>query len=132
MPEKLEHELNLIYEERIGDFLFLLGTLLAFASNFQAENSLLRKPALQKKFLQNKSAVTIASASWLFFLASILFTYVSVTRLKDLDISHNTETAETTVKGTRLAAIGNIVKFIGFGITAIAYQLKAIDTESFR
>lgn len=127
MSDKKQQELNLIYEERIGDFLFLLGTILAFVSNFQSENALLRKPSGQENPPENKSAATIASASWLFFFASILFTHVSIIRLIDQEIFMHNHISETSAEGTRLAALGNIVKSIGFAISAIAYQLKAID-----
>lgn len=117
---KQELDLSLIYEERIGDFLFLLGTILAFISNFQAEQSLLKEKTSKLKPNEEKSAVTIVAASWLFFLASILFTHASIMRLINLNLN----TSLSFIKGTKLAVPGNLLKAAGFGITAIAYLLK--------
>lgn len=123
---KEELDLSLIYEERIGDFLFLLGTILAFISNFQAEKSLLTEKTSKLKPTEENSAMTIAVASWLFFLASILFTHVSVLRLVDLKSTSTLKTSLSFIKGTKLAVSGNLLKAAGFGIAAIAYLLKLI------
>lgn len=125
MPKK-GLDLSLIYEERTGDFLFLLGTILAFISNFEAEQSLCTERASTVKPLEENSAMTITAASFLFFLASILFTHVAVIRLIELKSSLNSKTSPVLIKGTRLVATGNLLKTAGFGISAIAYQLKLI------
>ncbi|WP_425803682.1 hypothetical protein ACHOLT_18535 [Desulfitobacterium sp. Sab5] len=125
MPQK-ELDLSLIYEERTGDFLFLLGTILAIISNFQAEQSLLTEEALKFKPIEENSAMTTAAASWLFFLASILFTHVSIMRLANLESASTLKTSLSFIKGTKLVVPGNLLKTAGFGIAAIAYQLKLI------
>lgn len=127
VPKELD--LSLIYEERAGDFLFLLGTILAFISNFQAEQSLLTEKTSRLKPTEEKSAKTIIFASWLFFLASILFTHVAIMRSVDLNSSLTLKTSPSLIKGTKLAVLGNLLKFAGFGITAIAYQLKLIHIK---
>lgn len=117
-------DLSLIYEERTGDFLFLLGTILAFTSNFAAEQSLRTEKAMRVKHKEENSARTITAASWLFFLASILFTHVAIIRLIELKSSLNSKTSPALIKGTSLLVTGDLLKTAGFGIAAIAYLLK--------
>jgi len=117
-------DLILIYEERTGDFLFLLGTILAFISNYQGEESLLTEKGLKAKTKEVDSALSITAASWLFFLASILFTHVAIIRLEELKSTSNEETSPVLTRGTKLVVVGNSLKTAGFGIAAIAYQLK--------
>ena len=122
-------DLTLIYEERTGDFLFLLGTILAFISNFKAEQSLLTEKTLTVKPEAEKSAMSIALASWLFFLASILFTHVAIIRfieLKSPQSPSGSKNFPLLVKGSKLLIIGDLPKTAGFGIGAIAYLLKLI------
>ncbi len=118
-------ELSLVHEERIGDALFLLGTILAFIANYQAEQALITTP--EAKPLPNQSAYTITLASWLFFLSSILFTHVAIIRWMELKSTRNSKTSPVLIKGTKWATIGNILKSVGFGLAAIGYQLKASD-----
>ena len=122
-------DLTLIYEERTGDFLFLLGTILAFISNFKAEQSLLTEKTLTVKPEAEKSAMSIALASWLFFLASVLFTHVAIIRFIELKSSQSPSASKNfpvLVKGSKLLIIGDLPKTAGFGIAAIAYLLKLI------
>lgn len=117
-------DLTLTYEERAGDLLFLLGTILAFISNYQEEQALLTENVSMVKPKDIDSAMSITAASWLFFLASILFTHVAIVRLEELGSTTNLKTSLVLTRGTKLAVIGNLLKSAGFGIAAIAYQLK--------
>lgn len=121
---KTEVDFSLIYEERIGDILFLLGTILAIISNYQAEQSLINKQ-LKINSTQDYSAYTIATASLLFLVASILFSYVAIIRLMELRSTTNSKVLPLMLKGSKFTAIGNVFKVIGFGLAAIGYQLKA-------
>ena len=121
--------LSLIYEERTGDFLFLMGTILAFVSNFQAEESLRTEKNLKVKTKEANSLISATAASLLFFLASILFSHVAIIRFAELKSNSNSKTSPEFRKGTALAALGNIVKSAGFGIAAIASLLKLSDVK---
>ncbi|AET67016.1 hypothetical protein Desor_1354 [Desulfosporosinus orientis DSM 765] len=128
MPKE-DLDLTLIYEERTGDFLFLLGTILAFISNFKAEQSLLTEKLLTVKPEEEKSTMSIALASWLFLLASILFTHVAIIRFIELKSQQSPTKSKNfpiLIKGSKLLIIGDITKTAGFGIAAIAYLLKLI------
>ncbi|MGE5629592.1 MAG: hypothetical protein ACM3TR_00685 [Caulobacteraceae bacterium] len=124
-------DLNLIQQERVGDTLFLIGTILAFISADQAENTIVQKPASQSSERSssspiNNSAITIAIASWIFLIASIIFANVASTRLAEQTTTKaSTETAaDKTLIADQIAAFGSIVKVIGFVLVAIANQIK--------
>lgn len=120
-----EHlDLTLTYEERAGDLLFLLGTILAFISTYQEEQALLTENVPTVKPKEIDSAMSITAASWLFFLASILFTHVAIVHLEELKSTPNLRISLVFTRGTKLAVIGNLLKSAGFGTAAIAYQLK--------
>lgn len=117
--------LSLVYQERIGDILFLIGTLLAIISTYQAERIIVdiifdRRPRSER----DDSANTIALESWFFFIASIIFARVGVIRWTEL-IASKAEAAPLLIKGSELSTLGGIIKVIGFGLSAIGNQLKA-------
>lgn len=122
-------DLNLVYQERLGDFIFLLGTLLAIISTYQAERAIIVK-LLKIRSASDSSAYTIAAASWLFFIASIFFAHVAIVRLIEIEMTTNSQASPSMLKAGRLVAIGNILKFIGFGLAAIGNQLKANLSQS--
>ncbi|NLI91142.1 MAG: hypothetical protein GX434_02735 [Peptococcaceae bacterium] len=126
--QNIYFDLNLIYQERFGDVLFLIGTILAIISTYQAE-----KFTLEKLFKiipsQNNSAYTIAAASWIFFIASIIFAYVAIARYDEVK-STDPNVSPVTLKGGEITAIGNIFKVIGFGLAAVGNQLKANSTTA--
>ncbi|MCG1025402.1 hypothetical protein [Dehalobacter sp.] len=120
-----ELDLSLIYKERTGDILFLIGTLLAIISTYQAVQSTIGKYFFRSS--KNDSAFTIATASWLFFAASIIFAYVAVIRYEEV-AAIDPYISSSTLLGGKFTAIGNTVKVIGFGLSAIGNQIKANST----
>lgn len=123
MNDTTNLDLSLVYQERLGDIIFLIGTILAIISTRQAERSIIGK-LLKIKFTQNDSAYTIAAASWLFFVASIIFAYTAIIRYDEI-LETDPNVSPLTVRGGKATAIGNIFKVIGFGLAAIGNQLKA-------
>lgn len=115
-------DIILVYEERIGDIIFLIGTILAIVSTYQAEDSIISK--LYKIKPSDNSVYTIATASWLFLIASIVFAHVSIVRLIGLSETINASTSDLTLKTSQIVTIGNIVKVIGFGLAAIGNQYR--------
>lgn len=121
---KTDVDLNLIYQERIGDILFLVGTILAIISTYQAENSIIAK-LLKIKSAPDNSANTTAAASWLFFIASLIFAHVAIIRLAEIRSTTGSIVSPLMLRGSKISTIGNIFKAIGFGLAAIGNQLKA-------
>ncbi|HVJ48128.1 hypothetical protein [Desulfitobacterium sp.] len=121
---KEDIDLSLVYKERVGDILFLLGTILAIISTYQAEQSIVTK-LLRIKSTQDNSANTTALASWLFFTASIIFANVAIIRLVELKQPTNSKVSPSILRGSKFTVIGNIFKVVGFGLAAIGNQLKA-------
>lgn len=125
--------LELIYKDRIGDLLFLIGTILAFISNYQAEKAIIQ-PEEKPPVKENTTALTISPAELivlfnLFFLvATIILTYTAYTRLmKDkTDISKNTSpTIVNNLFGNGLATLGSTIRVVGFALGAIGNQIRA-------
>ena len=115
-------DICLVYEERIGDIVFLIGTILAIVSTYQAEQSL-----LDKLFINNSSensVYTNATASGLFFIASIIFTHVAIVRMAELKNNINTSTSNLTIKASQVIAIADIIKTIGFGLAAMGNLIR--------
>lgn len=127
LVNKLEFDLNLVYQERFGDILFLTGTILSIISTFQAEQSLFSK-ALGNRTIQDNSAYTIVAASWLFFAASLIFWYTAAIRLAELKriTKHNSFSSE--IIGSQISTTGSAIKAIGFGLAAIGNQIKAYSS----
>jgi len=121
---KLGFNLSLVYQERIGDIIFLIGTLLAIVSTFQAEQSILAK-ALENRSVQDNSAYTIAVSSWLFFASSLIFWHVAVIRLTELKKTIEPNSSSTEFQGSLISTAGSVIKAIGFGLAAIGNQIKA-------
>jgi len=112
----------LVYEERIGDIVFLIGTILAIVSTYQAEQSILDKLFMNKS--SESSAYTIATASGLFFIASIIFAHVAIIRMVELISNINTSTSYLTIKASKVIVIADIIKIIGFGLAAIGNLIR--------
>ena len=121
---KEDIELSLIYQERVGDSLFLLGTILAIISNYQAEQSIITK-LLRIKPTKDNSANITALASWFFFTASIIFVHVAIIRLIELKQPTNSKVSPLMLRGSKFTVIGDIFKVVGFGLATIGNQLKA-------
>lgn len=100
-------DISLVYEERMGDIIFLIGTILAIVSTYQAEQSIIDKLFMIKSL--EKSAYTIATASGLFFIASITFAHVAIVRMVELKSNLNTSTSNLTIKASQVIAIANII-----------------------
>ncbi len=124
----VEYNLNLVFKERFGDILFLIGTLLAIISTCQAEQALLEPQRRQPA--SGNAASTLAAASWLFFAASIIFAYVALARYEEAEAADRNAPKSTMLVGSRIAAAGNVIKAIGFALAAIGNQLKANATAS--
>ncbi len=118
-----ELDLNLIYEERIGDIIFLIGTILALISTYQAAGSIINKLFFNIKSSPDNSAFTITAASWLFLISSFAFAHVAIIRYNTISITDPNVTP-LTLKGSKITALGNIIKVVGFGLAAIGNQLK--------
>ncbi len=124
----LELDLSLIYQERIGDILFLIGTILAIISTYQAEKALIVK-IFNIRSAPNNSAYTIASASWISLAASIIFAYVAIIRYDEVAAT-DPNVSPLTLRGGKTTIIGDLFKVIGFGLAAIGNQLKVNSTTS--
>ncbi|MDR3491582.1 MAG: hypothetical protein P4M12_06000 [Gammaproteobacteria bacterium] len=113
----------MVHQQRSGDILFLIGTLLAIISTYQAEQSII-------KSTKDNSANTTALASWLFFIANIIFAHVAIIKLVELCQLTNSKVSPLMLKGSSFTVIGDIFKVIGFGIAAIGNQLQANSSNS--
>lgn len=118
----LQLDISLVYEERTGDIVFLIGTILAIVSTYQAEQSILDKLVMNK--FSESSAYTIATASGLFLIASILFAHVAIVRMVELKSNINTITSNLTIKASQVIVIADIIKTIGFGLAAIGNLMR--------
>jgi hypothetical protein len=118
----LQLDISLVYEERIGDIVFLIGTILAIVSTYQAEQSVLDKLFRNKS--SESSVYTIATASGLFIIASVIFTHVSIIRMAELKSNINTSTSYLTIKASKVIASADIIKTIGFGVAAIGNLIR--------
>ena len=121
-------DLSLVYQERVGNILFLIGTILAIISTYQAEESILSKLSKSKP-KSDKSGYSIAMASWLFLISSIVFAHVAIIRLIELTQSRGSDISPIVLKGSKIAVMGDIFKVIGFGLAAIGNQLKTVDSN---
>jgi hypothetical protein len=118
----LQLDFRLVYEERAGDIIFLIGTILAIVSTYQAEQSLIDKLFMTKS--SEDSVYTITTASWLFFIASLIFTHVAIRRFGQLRKSNISSTSYATIRSSRFITVGDIIKVIGFGLAAIGNQIR--------
>jgi len=114
-------DISLVYEERTGDIIFLIGTILAIVSTYQAEQSIIDKLFMIKS--SEKSAYTIATASWLFFIASLIFVHVAIVRTAELK-NNSTGTSYSTIRASQIIMNADIIKSIGFGLASIGSQLR--------
>ena len=118
----LQLDISLVYEERIGDIIFLIGTIIAIVSTYQAEQAIIDKLFMIKS--SEKSAYTIATASGLFFIASTIFAHVAFVRMVELKSNLNTSTSNFTINASQIIVIANITKSIGFGLAAIGNLIR--------
>lgn len=123
-----ELSLSLVKDERISDILFLIATIMALISTYQAEKEIIAKE-FKKESLPDDSAYTIAVTSWTFFIASIILAYVAITRYNQIATT-DPDVSPLTLKGGKFTAIGNILSVIGYGLAAIGDQLKAMASSS--
>ena len=130
-------DLGLIKQEKVGDILFIIGTLLYWISANQSEQAILKD--ISQKFSgqqsgnqSNNSSVTIAMASWIFLIASLIFSKIALIRLSELraTMSNTSSSNIRKLKGTEIATIGNIIKSVGFAITAIGNQISAQSNQN--
>lgn len=125
---KTEFELSLIYQERIGDLLFLVGTLFAILSTYQAEHFVISK-VIRIRLINDNSVYTSAIASWFFFIASLIFAHVAIIRLKELNKKLEKDICSNQFpeffKGSQISTTGSIIKAVGFALAAIGNQIKA-------
>ena len=118
----LQLDISLVYEERTGDIIFLIGTILAIVSTYQAEQSIIDKLFMIKS--SENSAYSMATASWFFFIASLIFAHVAIVRMAELKYNIITSTSNSTIKASQIITIADIIKTIGFGLAAIGNQMR--------
>ena len=127
---------KLIQQKRIGDILFFIGTTLDWAATSQEEQTIVltrmkQLSSQEASNLTNNTAKIFALESWSFLIAVLIFANVSYARLKDQEayILTNAPNAplssNNNLFGSYLVVIGNLVKVIGFSLTAIGNQIKA-------
>ena len=131
---KTATDLQLNQNERVGDILFLIGTIAALISTDQTEKALLEPPAQANKAAKESSQAlkTLALSSWIFFMASIIFTVTAFARLRELNIEQslpNSTPNTGNLFGQNVTTIGNVFKLIGFGLAAIGNQIRAGSTQ---
>lgn len=130
-------DLKLIEQDKTGNLLFYIGTILAIISTYQIEKSIVNKNFKQISEQEtasptNNTANTIAIFSWIFLFAIIIFTNTSSERLKEQKSRINNSTSLSGLKnfkGTHIVAFGSYIKLIGFAIVAIGNQIKADNPE---
>ncbi|EHQ90577.1 hypothetical protein [Desulfosporosinus youngiae] len=125
---KFELDLSLVKDERISDILFVIASIIALISTYQAEKEIIAKE-FNKESIADNSAYTIAASSWTFFIGSIIFTYVSVARYCQI-ATDDPDVSPLTLKGGKYSVVGNIISVIGFCLVAIGDQLKANASSS--
>ncbi|MCB8814626.1 hypothetical protein [Desulfosporosinus shakirovi] len=125
---KSESNLSLVKDERIGDILFLIASIIALISTYQAEKEIISKK-FNKESLPDDSAYYVAAASWTFFISSIILAYVAIARYCQFATA-DPDVSPLTLKSRKYSAIGNIISVIGFCLTAIGDQLKAKGSSS--
>lgn len=118
----LQLDISLVYEERIGDIVFLIGTILAIVSTYQAEQSILDRLFMNKS--SESSTYTIATASGLFFIGSIIFAHAALVRRVELKSNINTSTSNVTIQASQVIVIADIIKTVGFGLAAIGNLIR--------
>lgn len=131
-------DLTLNKDERIGDTLFLIGTIIALIYTDQTEEALLEPPEQANNASPKRSQAlrTLALSSWIFFMASVAFAFVALSRLREqsMDQATNQSMQNSTsnisgIFGLTLTAIGNLFKLIGFGLAAIGNQIRAVSVQ---
>ena len=116
-------DLSLIKDERIGDVLFLIASMIALISTYQAEETIIIEEFSQTP-QPDRSARTVAASSWTFLIGSILIAYVAIVRYREIAASAP-DASPLMLKGRWFTALGDIVSVIGFGLSALGDQLKA-------
>lgn len=125
--------LALVRQDRFAAILFLIGTLLALYSTYQAEQAIVQ-PEEKQTSNQNKTASTISPAELLvlfnaiFLIAAIILSSDALSRLKKqkTDISSNTSTTSiNNFIGSELATLGSIVRVIGYTLSVVGNQIRS-------
>lgn len=115
-------ELSLVKDERIGDVLFLIASIIALISTYQAEEAIIIEFSQTPQ--PDRSARTVAASSWTFLIGSILIAYVAIVRYRETAASAP-DASPLMLKGRWFTALGDIVSVIGFGLSALGDQMKA-------
>ena len=115
-------ELSLVKDERIGDVLFLIASIIALISTYQAEEAIIIEFSQTPQ--PDRSARTVAASSWTFLIGSILIAYVAIVRYREIAASAP-DASPLMLKGRWFTALGDIVSVIGFGLSALGDQMKA-------
>ncbi|WP_018214373.1 hypothetical protein [Desulfitobacterium hafniense] len=115
-------ELSLVKDERIGDVLFLIASIIALISTYQAEEAIIIEFSQTPQ--PDRSARTVAASSWTFLIGSILIAYVAIVRYRQIAASAP-DASPLMLKGRWFTALGDIVSVIGFGLSALGDQMKA-------
>lgn len=115
-------ELSLVKDERIGDVLFLIASIIALISTYQAEEAIIIEFSQTPQ--PDRSARTVAASSWTFLIGSILIAYVAIVRYRETAASAP-DASPLILKGRWFTALGDIVSVIGFGLSALGDQMKA-------
>jgi hypothetical protein len=126
-------DLNLIIREDFGNTLFLIGTFLSFFSSKQAETDIIQRKS-ESQMTQdtqsplNSPAKTVAAASWVFLIASIVFATISYLRLNEQKATTSSSPSPTSARnlaGREISTLGSFVKVVGFALAAIGNQIIA-------
>lgn len=124
-------ELGLIKQERIGDILFFIGTLLAFTAADQAEAAVLQTQQETKKSLGDDALKTLTIESWIFLAASIFFANTAALRLKELEAGSESIPDKELLCGSKIATSGSFIKAFGFALNAVGNQIVYNSTQKY-
>lgn len=142
--KSLDENQNLNYEkivdltfnkdERTGTILFLIGAAIALIATDQTEEALSESAEQfgQASEKRRQALKTLTISSWVFFMANIIFTWVALLRLRRQSMEQkvkNSVLAASSLFGLTLTTIGNFLKLIGFGLTAIGNQIRAFSVQ---
>lgn len=127
---KTATDLSLNENERVGDVLFLIGTIIALISTDQTEKALLEPPRQVNNVSKERSQAlkTLALSSWIFLIATIIFAFTALARLRQLSNEQSLQNSNPNTSnlfGLTVTTTGNFFKVIGFGLAAIGNQIRA-------
>ena len=133
MKDSMAKSVELIQQKRVGDILFFIGTILDWTATSQEEQITFQTRIQQlsrqdTSYLANSTARIFALESWCFLVAVLIFANVSYVKLKEQEAnmpSNAPLSSKENIFASYILVIGNIVKVIGFSLTAIGNQIKA-------